>query len=103
MSEHPLNQVFTTPHLPKDEAKGWVILNDHLIKMEWNLRESLLITRTYKELCERVAAEAVLIKEQTEVIIRYVDHLLSTSSRALSQTTARSKTPIQHVVAIGAN
>jgi hypothetical protein len=103
MSEHPLNQVFTTPHLPKGEAKGWVTLNDHLIKMEWKLKESLFITRTYKELCERVAAEAALMKEQTEVIIRYADHLLSTSSCALSQATARSKNLIQHAVAIGTN
>jgi hypothetical protein len=77
MSEHSFNEVFTTPYLPKEEAKGWVTFNDHLVKIEWKPKESLFITRTYKALCESVAAEAALMKGQTEVIIRYPEPILA--------------------------
>jgi hypothetical protein len=80
MSEHPLEQVATNPYLSRDETKGWVALNDHLILLEWRPKNALSISAAYKELCERVSAEAALMKGQTEVHIRYVDSLLAYSS-----------------------
>jgi ssDNA-specific exonuclease RecJ len=70
MSVHPLNQVYPTPFLPEHELKGWVTIEDHVIKINWKPKESLSISSTYKALCECVSAEAALLKGETEVIIR---------------------------------
>jgi hypothetical protein len=70
MLEYPLDQVATTPHLPIEEQGGWVTLGDRLIKVEWTVKEPMYLSANYKALCERIAAEAALMKGQTEVIIR---------------------------------
>jgi hypothetical protein len=70
MLEYPLHQVSTAPCLPREDQEGWVTLDDHLIKVEWIVKEPMYLSPKYKALCERVAVEAALMKEQTEVIIR---------------------------------
>jgi hypothetical protein len=69
MSEYPLQQVPNTSHLSREDMQGWVILDEHLIRIEWKLKETIRVSVKYKELCERVSAEAALMKGQTEVII----------------------------------
>jgi hypothetical protein len=70
MPDHSLDQVYSTPYLPMHEFKGWVTVEDHVIKIKWKPKESLSISSTYKALCECVSGEAALMKGQTEVIIR---------------------------------
>jgi hypothetical protein len=70
MSENPLDQVAINAHLRTEETKGWVTFDDHLILVEWRPKAALSISAAYKELCERVSAEAALMKGQTEVHIK---------------------------------
>jgi hypothetical protein len=70
MLEYPLDQVATTPYLPREEQEGWVTLGDGITKVEWTVKEPIYLSAKYKALCERIAAEAALMKGQTEVIIR---------------------------------
>jgi len=69
-SEHPLHEVAATPYLARKDVAGWVTFDDHVIRIEWKLKQKAHVTAKYKALCERVSAEAALMKGQTEVIIR---------------------------------
>ena len=39
MSEYPLQQVPNTSHLSREDMQGWVILDEHLIRIEWKLKK----------------------------------------------------------------
>ncbi len=71
MSKNPHDQVSASSHLPLHETQGWVKLDGHLIRLVWKVAEAMYLTARNKAFCERVAAEAALMKGQTEVIIRY--------------------------------
>ena len=68
-SEHPLQEVARTPYLSKEDLEGRVTFDEHIIKIEWKLKQVAHVSSKYKALCERVSAEAALMKGQTEVII----------------------------------
>lgn len=69
VAERPLNQVATTPYLLKSEPKCWVTFEGHINWLHWKLPKLTRINDKLKRLCERVSAEAALMKEQTEVQI----------------------------------
>ena len=72
-SEYPLQEVATTPYLSREDIESCVTFDGHVIRIEWHLKQKAHVSVKYKALCERVSAEAALLKGQTEVIIRLVE------------------------------
>jgi hypothetical protein len=56
-------------NLPADIFKGWVTLNDRLVLVEWRTIVQAPSNPGYKAFCERIAAEAAVMKGYTAVLI----------------------------------
>jgi hypothetical protein len=56
-------------HLPADIFKGWVTSNDRLVLVEWRTIVQAPSNPGYKAFCERIAAEAAVMKGYHSVLI----------------------------------
>jgi hypothetical protein len=56
-------------HLPADIFKGWVTSNDLLVLVEWKTIVQAPSNHGYKAFCERIAAEAAVMKGYHSVLI----------------------------------
>jgi hypothetical protein len=64
-----LSPIAKEDHLPADIFKGWVTSNDLLVLVEWKTIVQAPGNRGYKAFCERIAAEAAVMKGYTAVLI----------------------------------
>jgi hypothetical protein len=55
--------------LPAHAYQGWVTSNDHLIFVKWKTTVQAPKNADYKAFCERIAAEAAVMKGYTAVLI----------------------------------
>lgn len=71
MSTQQLSKVIhAEPYLPTKDKIGFVTLNEQLVYVKWAPTKRISMWPSQKQLCERVAAEAAIIKGFTEVTIR---------------------------------